>query len=42
MPKISANVLEAVGNTPLVRLNRVTAGIFATVCVKLEASNPRG
>jgi hypothetical protein len=25
MPKISANVLEAVGNTSLVRLNRVTA-----------------
>ena len=40
MPKISANVLEAVGNTPLVRLNRVTAGIAATVCAKLEASNP--
>ncbi|HEY3151649.1 MAG TPA: cysteine synthase A, partial [Candidatus Binatia bacterium] len=40
MPKISANVLEAVGNTPLVRLNRVTEGIVATVCVKLEASNP--
>ena len=40
MPKIAANVLEAVGNTPLVRLNRVTAGISATVCAKLEASNP--
>ena len=40
MAKISANVLEAVGNTPLVRLNRITAGISATVCVKLEASNP--
>src|SRR5256886_392523 len=40
MMKISANVLEAVGNTPLVRLNHITAGISATVCVKLEASNP--
>src|SRR5256886_5831369 len=40
MMKISANVLEAVGNTPLVRLNHVTAGISATVCAKLEASNP--
>src|SRR5688572_12097859 len=40
MTKISANVLEAVGNTPLVRLNHVTAGFSATVCVKLEASNP--
>jgi cystathionine beta-synthase len=38
--KISANVLEAVGNTPLVRLNHITAGITATICVKLEASNP--
>ncbi len=38
--KISANVLEAVGNTPLVRLNHITAGISATVCAKLEASNP--
>ena len=38
--KISANVLEAVGNTPLVRLNHITSGISATVCVKLEASNP--
>ena len=38
--KISANVLEAVGNTPLVRLNHITSEISATVCVKLEASNP--
>src|SRR5262245_59237366 len=38
MTKISANVLEAVGNTPLVRLNRMTAGISATVCAKVEAS----
>ena len=38
--KISANVLEAVGNTPLVRLNHITAGISATICAKLEASNP--
>jgi cystathionine beta-synthase len=40
MRKIFANVLEAVGNTPLVRLNHITAGIAATVCAKLEASNP--
>ncbi|HEX7229185.1 MAG TPA: cystathionine beta-synthase [Candidatus Binatia bacterium] len=38
--KISANVLEAVGNTPLIRLNHITTGISATVCVKVEASNP--
>ena len=40
MKKILANVLQAVGNTPLVRLNRVTAGIAATLCVKIEACNP--
>jgi cystathionine beta-synthase len=40
MSKISANVLEAVGNTPLIRLNRVTAGLSATICAKVEAGNP--
>ena len=40
MAKIFANVLEAVGNTPLIRLNRVTGGIPATICAKVEASNP--
>ncbi len=37
-----ANVLEATGDTPLVRLNRVTEGIDATVLVKLEYFNPGG
>lgn len=37
---ILANVLEAVGNTPLIRLNRVTEGLPATVCAKVEACNP--
>lgn len=40
MNKILPNVLAAVGNTPLVKLNRVSAGLRATLCVKLEASNP--
>jgi cystathionine beta-synthase len=40
MSKILPNVLAAVGNTPLVRLNRVTAGLPATICVKVEACNP--
>ena len=40
MSKILPNVLAAVGNTPLVRLNRVTAGLPATTCVKVEACNP--
>ncbi|WP_084350804.1 pyridoxal-phosphate dependent enzyme [Millisia brevis] len=36
------SVLSAVGNTPLVRLNRLTEGISARVYVKLEYLNPGG
>ncbi|MFD8250267.1 PLP-dependent cysteine synthase family protein [Nocardia sp. NPDC059691] len=36
------SVTDAIGNTPLVRLNRVTEGITATVYVKLEYLNPLG
>lgn len=38
--KIASNVTELVGNTPLVRLNRVTEGLGATVVAKLEYFNP--
>ena len=38
--KIANNVTELVGNTPLVKLNRVTAGAGATVVTKLEFFNP--
>jgi cysteine synthase A len=31
---------ETVGNTPLVRLNRITAGLKADVAVKIEGRNP--
>ena len=34
------NVAERIGNTPLVRLNRVTQGCLATVYAKLENLNP--
>ena len=40
--KIYNNVLETVGQTPLVRLNRMTRGIEATILAKLEARNPAG
>ena len=38
--KIASNVTELIGNTPLVRLNRLAAGIDGTVAVKLEFCNP--
>ena len=34
MGKIYANVLEAVGNTPIIRLNRITKGIAAPFALK--------
>ena len=38
--KIANNVTELVGNTPLVRLNRITKGCLADIVVKLEYFNP--
>ncbi|MBI2308268.1 MAG: cysteine synthase A [Rhodocyclales bacterium] len=38
--KIADNVTALIGNTPLVKLNRVTAGIDGTVVAKLEFFNP--
>jgi cysteine synthase A len=40
MANIANNVVELMGNTPLVRLNRVTDGAGATVLAKLEFFNP--
>ena len=37
---IAADLTETIGNTPLVRLNRLAAGAGAQVVVKLESSNP--
>lgn len=40
--RIYNNVLEVIGNTPLIRLNRLTAGLNCTVTAKLESKNPGG
>ncbi|HJW76517.1 MAG TPA: cysteine synthase A [Thermoleophilia bacterium] len=38
--RIYQDITQTIGNTPLVRLNRVTAGIRAQVVAKLESFNP--
>ena len=38
--KISNNILETIGNTPLVRLNKITQEVEATVLAKVEYFNP--
>ncbi|MBR1368784.1 cysteine synthase [Methanocalculus chunghsingensis] len=40
MGRIYNNLTETIGNTPLVRLNRITEGLSATVVVKVESFNP--
>ncbi len=42
MPAIYNNIVETVGRTPLVKLNRVTDGAPATVLLKCEFFNPLG
>ncbi len=37
---IAASVIDLIGRTPLVQLNRVTEGSFAKVVAKLESANP--
>ena len=40
MGKVYDDITQTVGNTPLVRLNRVSAGLEATMLAKLESFNP--
>jgi len=40
MPRVHNDITETVGNTPLVRLNKMAAGLKAEVVVKLESFNP--
>ncbi|MGQ9571953.1 MAG: cysteine synthase A [Dehalococcoidia bacterium] len=42
MGKIANDITQLIGNTPLVRLNRMTEGLGATVVAKLESFNPCG
>jgi cysteine synthase A len=42
MGHIYNNIVETVGRTPLVRLNKVTAGLDATILLKCEFFNPLG
>jgi cysteine synthase len=42
MGRIYANIVETVGRTPLVKLNKVTAGLNATIALKCEFFNPLG
>jgi cysteine synthase A len=42
MGRIFDDITKTIGNTPLVRLNRVTRGLNATILAKLEFFNPLG
>jgi len=41
-PRIYRDITETIGNTPLVRLNRITDGASAQLVVKVESFNPLG
>ena len=42
MGRIYNNIVETIGHTPLVKLNKVTAGLPATIALKCEFFNPLG
>lgn len=42
MKNVFDNVLQAIGNTPLVRINRLNPNPRTTIYAKLECKNPGG
>ena len=38
--KVYNNILETIGNTPLVKLNKLTAACKGTILAKVETTNP--
>jgi len=40
MARIFTDITQTAGNTPLVRLNRITEGAYAAVLAKIESFNP--
>ena len=40
--KVANSVLDLIGKTPLVKLNRLSEGLYANIFVKLESNNPGG
>ena len=40
MAGIFSDITKTIGNTPLVRINKITSGLKATILVKLESFNP--
>ncbi len=40
MGRVFSDITKTIGNTPLVRLNRITEGLEATVLAKIESFNP--
>ncbi|MEM1581911.1 MAG: cysteine synthase A [Candidatus Bathyarchaeia archaeon] len=42
MVRVFNSVLETIGNTPLIRLNKITEGLKCTILAKMESRNPGG
>ena len=40
MPRIFSDITKTIGNTPLVKINKLTEQLKATILAKLEFFNP--